>query len=210
MSKILIINGSPHQNGSTQRGIEEITQILEQEDFAYDVLSLSNQVIESCRSCGFCKTNPHCIIDDLVNPTFDKLDDYDGFILASPVHYSGLSGSITSFLGRLYYIGSQKMSYKPCANFVVARRGGTTAALEQLNQFPLINNQPLVASQYWNCVHASVPKDLDQDQEGLQILRQLARNLVWQVKSLEIAKDSGLPKPKSEDRIWTNFVPKTQ
>jgi len=208
MPKILIINGSPHQKGSTQRGIEEMTQILEQEKFDFDIISLAGEVIESCRSCGFCKTNPHCIIDDLVNTTFEQLENYDGFIFASPVHYSGLSGSITAFLGRLYYIGSQKMSYKPCANFVVARRGGTTAALEQLNQFPLINNQPLVASQYWNCVHASVPKDLEQDQEGLQILRQLARNLVWLVKSLEISKIQGLPLPKSEDRIWTNFVPK--
>jgi multimeric flavodoxin WrbA len=206
MSKILIINGSPHKNGSTQRVIQEMLPIFQNANAEAEVVWIGTGPFESCRSCNYCKDHQQCVIDDLVNQVGSKCEAADGFVFGSPVHYAGISGAITSFLGRLYYAHSKKLQFKPCANFVICRRGGASAALDQLNKFPAINNQPLVTSQYWNMIYGANAQDIDQDLEGLQTARQLARNLVWLMDSIQAGKTAKVQFPDLEPLQRTNFI----
>jgi multimeric flavodoxin WrbA len=206
MTKILIINGSPHAQGSTQRIIEEMLPIFADAKVETETVWLGSGPFESCRACNYCKDHGQCVIKDLVNETAAKCEDADGFVFGSPVHYAGLSGAITTFLGRLFYAHAKKLSFKPVANFVVCRRGGNSAALDQLNKFATINNMPLVSSQYWNMVHGANPKGVAQDAEGLQTMRQLARNLLWLIDSIAIARQNGINYPKPEPFQRTNFI----
>jgi multimeric flavodoxin WrbA len=202
MSKILMINGSPHQAGSTQRCLEEMAAIFGDAQVEFEIFQLGSGPYESCRACGYCKTHARCIVDDLVNQLAERAAEADGFVFGSPVHYAGISGAIVSVLGRLFYSHAKLLQFKPAAAFVVCRRGGATAALDQLNKFITINNMPLISSQYWNIVHGASPADVEQDREGLQTLRQLARNLVWVMDSL---REYGRL-PETEVLQRTNFI----
>jgi multimeric flavodoxin WrbA len=202
MSKILMINGSPRKGGSTQRCLQEMTKVFAEAEVDLDVFQLGSGPYESCRACGYCKTHQRCVVDDLVNKLAERAAEADGFVFGSPVHYAGISGAIVSVLGRLFYSNAKLLRFKPAAAFVVCRRGGATAALDQLNKFITINNMPLISSQYWNIIHGASPEDVEQDLEGLQTLRQLARNLVWTMDSL---REYGRL-PETEVLQRTNFI----
>jgi multimeric flavodoxin WrbA len=143
--------------------------------------------------------------DDTVNIALEKAKDVDGFIFGSPVHYAGASGVITSFLDRFFYAGSS-FQYKPGAAIVSCRRGGATAAFDQLNKYFTISNMPIVSSQYWNMVHGNTPEEVVQDLEGMQIMRTLGKNMAWLLKSIEAGKKAGVSLPKKEEKVRTNFI----
>jgi multimeric flavodoxin WrbA len=147
-----------------------------------------------------------CIFDDAVNVAIGKADEADGFVFGSPVHYAGASGFITSFLDRCFFAGSDVFAYKPGAAVVSCRRGGATAAFDQLNKYFTISNMPVVSSQYWNMVHGNTPEEVLQDLEGLQIMRTLGQNMAWLLKSIAAGRKAGIVRPEPEEHIWTNFI----
>ena len=143
---------------------------------------------------------------DVVNDIIPKLDDCDGLVVGSPVHYAAASGQITGVLDRLFYAASGKLRLKPGAAVVSARRGGTTAALDQLNKYFTINQMPVVSSRYWNMVHGNTPDEVRQDLEGMAIMRTLGRNMAWLIKSIAAGKAAGLEEPEAEPAVKTNFI----
>lgn len=206
--KVLVLNGSPHRNGATFRALREIITELHKEGIETELLQVGMHVVRGCKGCGTCRMNElgKCIFgDDPVNVAIGLMEKCDGLIVGSPVHYGGAAGDITSFLDRMFY-ASGGFAYKPGAAIVSCRRAGSTAALEQLNKYFMMNNMPLVPSAYWNMVHGNTAEEVEEDKEGLMVMRTLARNMAWMLKSIEAGKKAGLALPPDEGKIRTNFV----
>ncbi len=160
--------------------------------------------------CGYCARAGKCCHDDRVNVFLDAAKDADGFIFGAPVHFASASASMIAFLDRSFYAdhcaGLNRFAFKPGAAIVSARRAGTSAALDELNKYLLYAQMPIVSSRYWNMVHGHTPAQVCQDEEGMQIMRVLGRNMAWMLNSLKIAADAGLPLPEQEKRISTNYI----
>ncbi|MCL2246386.1 MAG: flavodoxin family protein [Lentimicrobiaceae bacterium] len=204
--KVLLINGSPHKEGCTFTALSEVAKALNEEGVETEIIQIGHLAVRGCIACGACKESGNCIFDDIVNEVIEKAKEADGFIFGSPVYYSGINGTMKSFLDRLFYSGGKHLAYKPGAGVVSARRAGTTAALHQINHYFTINNMPLVSSQYWNMVHGNTPDEVRQDKEGMQIMRTLGRNMAWILKSIEVGEQNGVEKPAKEPRERTNFI----
>lgn len=206
--KVLLINGSPRAKGCTYTALCEIARELEKDNIETEIFHVGSKPIRGCMACGGCSKNDSskCVFDDdTVNIALEKAKEADGFIFGSPVHYAAASGQITSFLDRFFYAGSG-FQYKPGAAIVSCRRGGATAAFEQLNKYFTIANMPIVSSQYWNMVHGNTPEEVQQDLEGMQIMRTLGKNMSWLLKCIEAGKNAGVPLPEKEPRLVTNFI----
>ncbi|MBU3112326.1 flavodoxin family protein [Clostridium lacusfryxellense] len=206
--KVLLINGSPKVNGCTYTALCEVAKQLEKANIETEIFHVGTKPIRGCMACGGCsKDDSHkCVFnDDTVNIALEKAKSVDGFIFGSPVHYASASGQITSFLDRFFYAGDG-FQYKPGAAIVSCRRGGSTAAFEQLNKYFTISNMPVVSSQYWNMVHGNTPDEVKQDLEGMQTMRVLGNNMAWLLNCINAGKKSGVTLPEAEQRIGTNFI----
>jgi len=204
--KVLLLNGSPHKEGCTYTALTEIAGALDKEGVGSEIIHIADKPVSGCMGCGFCRKSGRCVVDDKVNELIVRLDEFDGFIFGSPVHYASASGFITPFLDRLFYAASRKMAYKPGAAVASCRRAGSTATLDQLNKYFTISNMPIVPSQYWNMVHGFTHDDVRKDEEGLQIMRTLGRNMAWMIKCFGLGKEAGINTPEPEPRISTNFI----
>ncbi len=204
--KILVLNGSPHANGCTYTALCEVAAALEAEGIETEMFQIGTKPISGCLGCGACVKTGKCVIDDGVNEFVEKAKEADGFVFGSPVHYAGASGAITSFLDRAFYGKAAIYANKPGAAIVSCRRGGATAAFEQLNKYFTISNMPIVSSQYWNMVHGNTPDQVRQDLEGMQTMRTLGKNMAWLLKCIEAGKAAGVEMPQREEKVATNFI----
>lgn len=206
--KVLLINGSPKAKGCTYTALCEVAKELVNENIETEIFHIGNNPIRGCMACGGCSkiNSGKCVFDDdTVNIGLEKAKEADAFVFGSPVHYAGASGLITSFLDRFFYAG-ECFEYKPGAAIVSCRRGGATAAFDQLNKYFTIANMPIVSSQYWNMVHGNTPEEVKQDLEGMQIMRTLGKNMAWLLKSIQAGKEAGITLPEKEPRAVTNFI----
>ena len=206
--KVLLLNGSPHPNGCTFRALSEVEKTLQQEGIETEIFHIGTEAIRGCMGCGMCRKNKlgRCIFgEDAVNVVIKKMEECDGLIVGSPVHYAGASGGITSFLDRMFY-STGGFAYKPGAAIVSCRRAGSTAALEQLNKYFMLMQMPVVASQYWNMVHGVNAEEVKQDLEGLQTMRTLGRNMAFLLRCKEAGLQAGVALPQQETPVFTNFI----
>ncbi len=203
--KVLIINGSPNLNGATFRAISELTSVFNESSIDYEIVNIGNKDIRGCIDCSSCRTNFKCVFDDIVNDVAKKFEEADGLVLASPVYYASANGTLTAFLDRLFYSSKFDKRMKVGASIAIARRGGCSATFDQLNKYFTISGMPLASSQYWNSVHGSLPGQVEQDAEGMQTMRTLARNMSFLMKSIALGKEKyGLP--EKEKGQYTNFI----
>ena len=209
--KVILVNGSPHKNGSTARALEEVEKTLIEEGIETEIFWIGNSAISGCIGCYSCAKIGKCVIDDVVNKFVEKAETADGFVFGTSVHYAAMTGAMTSFMDRVFYSagcgGKNKIfRRKPAASVIVARRAGTTATYDQMNKYFGITQMPIISSRYWNMVHGREAADLEKDEEGLQTMRILARNMAYFLKCIESGKQNGVEEPKSEKTILTNFV----
>ena len=199
--KVLLVNGSPHKNGSTNRALQEVEKTLQASGVETEIFWIGNEPIGGCRKTGA------CVFGGVVAEFTGKAKTADGFVFGSPVHYAAASGNMTSFLDRVFYSASaETFRFKPAAVVTAARRGGNSAAYEQLLKYPGISHMPIVSSQYWNMVHGANAQDVEQDLEGLQTMRALGRNMAWLLSCIEAGKDAGVNPPAVEPFQRTNFI----
>lgn len=205
---VLMLNGSPHKEGCTYTALCEVAKVLNEQGIETEILHIGGEVVRGCIGCGGCAKGTGCVFqEDSVNATIEKLKEADGLIVGSPVHYAAACGTATSYLDRLFYAGGRYAAYKPGAAVVSARRAGTTATLDQLNKYFLISQMPVASSQYWNMVHGSCGADVEQDLEGMQVMRVLGRNMAWMLRCIEAGKAAGVMLPeKEEKKMRTNFI----
>lgn len=204
--KVLLINGSPNEHGCTYTALSEIADTLHKHDIDTEILYLGKKPIAGCIACMKCKQTGKCVFDDSVNSVLTGLDDIDAIIVGSPVYYAAATGQLTSFLNRLFFCSESRMAGKLGASVVSCRRGGASAAFDQLNKYFTISNMPIVSSQYWNQVHGFTPDDVRKDEEGLQTMRTLGENMAWLLKSIEAGRKNGVHTPQYEPRISTHFI----
>ena len=209
--KVLLVNGSPNKAGCTYTALAEIAETLQTEGIETLIYHIGLKPISGCRACGACSQIGHCVIEDGVNEFVELAKDYDGFIFGSPVHYASAGGAITSFMDRVFFTAFMSgrgavFSHKPAAAVVSARRAGTTAALDQLNKYFTISEMPVISGRYWNMVHGHTPQQVHQDEEGMQNMRILARNMAWFLKCLEAGRQAGISIPEKEEIVLTNFI----
>jgi len=208
--KVLLVNGSPHKEGSTYTCLSEIAKTLNNENIETEIIQIGIDPIASCRGCGACNKLKKCVIDDKVNEFIEKAKTADGFIFGSPVHYSGPYGNLVSFMNRVFFAGSRADSeifrLKPAASISCARRAGAVSTFDQLNKFFTISEMPIISSRYWNMAFGSNAEDVKKDLEGMQTMRILAKNMAYHLKCKEAAKQAGILPPKKEDVTYTNFI----
>ena len=205
--KVLMVNGSPHEEGCTYTALEEVAKALEKAGVETEIMWLGVDAIAGCIGCGACaKTGKGCFRGDVVNEFVEKAKEADGFIFGTPVHYAAASGALTSFMDRAFYSGGANMAGKPAATVVSCRRGGASATFDQINKYYTINNMPVVSSQYWNQVHGSNAEEVVKDEEGMQTMRTLGNNMAWLLKCIEAGKEKGITFPEREPVIRTNYI----
>lgn len=207
MSKILLISGSPRHEGCTYTALREVADTLEKNGVETELIEIGAKPVAGCIACGKCRSTGRCVFDDdAVNRISEKLDDYDGIVVGSPVYYAGPSGQICAFLDRLFYSTGGRMAGKIGAAVVSCRRGGASAAFDRLNKYFQISNMVVASSQYWNQVHGNSPDEVRQDVEGMQTMRTLGQNIAWLLKSIEAGRQAGIPYPTYEPKTFTNFI----
>ena len=204
---VLMINGSLHEFGCTHKAIQIVSDALEKEGIQTEELWIGADSVANCTGCNSCWKSGRCVIDDRVNHLKKRLQNFDGMIIGSPVYYAGPTGSLCSFLNRLFYSSYREVSGKPGAAVVVCRRGGATAAFDRLNKYFTIMNMPVVSSRYWNQIHGfRDPEELIKDHEGVQTLRILGQNMAYFIRCKEAAKQMQHTEPGLEKKILTNFI----
>lgn len=206
--KVLLVNGSPHEKGCTYTALQEIANTLNRQGIRVEIFQLGSRPVSGCIGCGTCSKIGKCFMRDQVNEFLEKAAEADGFVFGSPVHFASGSGMLTCFMDRVFYVNftARVLDHKPAASVVTCRRGGATAAFDQLNKYFTISNMPVVSSQYWNMVHGNTPEEIKKDLEGMQILQTLGKNMAWLLNCIKAGKASGFNCPEKEPRIFTNFI----
>ncbi len=207
---VLLVNGSPHENGCTHEALCAVSEALNQNGIGTDLFWIGNQPISGCIACKACVGTNRCALRDTVNDFLEIAGDYDGFVFGSPVHFAGACGGITAFLDRAFYADRSgqgcRFCHKPAAAVVSARRAGTTAALDQLYKYFGLTQMPIISSRYWNMVHGTSPEQVRQDLEGMQAMGLLGHNMAFWLKCKEVGRKLGIPLPPREDPVYTNFI----
>ncbi len=204
---VLIINGSPHKEGTTAGVLSEMVKVFCDEGIECKTVNIGTDSVHGCIGCASCKKTGKCVFDDKVNETARLLEEADGVVLASPVYYASPNGSLLAFLDRLFYSSKCDKRMKVGAAVAVARRGGLTASFDVLNKYFSISEMPIASSSYWNQVHGAVAGDEREDLEGLRTVRTLAKNMTYLMRAVALAKES-IPLPEREPKVFTNFVRK--
>ena len=204
--KVLIINGSPHESGTTQTALAEAMRTLSAEGIECETIHIGNKRISGCVGCGAChKGHVGCAHDELVNEVAKKFEEADGIIIGSPVYYASPNGTLIAFLDKLFYSSAFDKSMKVGAAVVCARRGGCTSSFDVINKYFSISSMPIATSCYWNQVHGAIAEDALLDAEGLMTMRTLAKNMAFLIKSISLGKEKfGLP--EKEPKTRTNFI----
>ena len=204
--KVLMINGSPRAKGNTSRALEEMHRVFDEEGVDAEIVRVGSEAVRGCNAFGRCKETGRCVFDDVVNQLAPKLAQADGLVVASPVYFASANATLIAVLDRLFYSTPfVDKTMKVGASVVCARRGGCSATFDELNKYFTINNMPIASSQYWNSIHGNQPGQAEQDEEGLQTMRTLARNMTFLMKSIALGKEQfGLP--AKEEHAWTHFI----
>ena len=207
--KVLMLNGSPHREGCTNRALEIVAEELKAQGIESEILWLGNGAVRGCIGCGGCKRSgaDRCVFgDDGVADIAEKLKSADGYVFGAPVHYASPNGATVAALDRIFYSAGKFMQFKPAACIVSARRAGTTASYDVLNKYIGINNMIMVPSTYWNMVHGNTPEEVMRDREGVTVMRAVGSNMAWLLKLLERAKGTELERPVLVPKEKTNFI----
>ncbi|MBQ6502997.1 MAG: flavodoxin family protein [Flexilinea sp.] len=203
--KVLLINGSPRKNGNTALALSEMEKVFHEEGVETELVHIGAMDIRGCMACGFCRKNGRCVFNDVVNDLSKKFEQSDGLVIGAPVYYGSANATLMAAMQRMFYSSPFDKTMKVGAAVASARRGGLTAAFDEMNKFFTISGMPVASGQYWNGIHGGTPGQGAEDAEGLQMMRTLARNMSFLMKAIAEAKEkNGLP--EKEEHIFTNFI----
>lgn len=203
--KVLLINGSPNVSGNTAYALEQLAQVFRQEGVEAQILHVGKEAIRGCIACGSCAKTGKCVFNDAVNEAAPLFQEAEGIVVGTPVYYASANATVIAFLDRLFHSTSFDKRMKVGAGVAVARRGGCSATFDQLNKYFTISGMVVASSHYWNSVHGRLPGEAAQDQEGITTVRNLAKNMAFLMKSIQLGKEQ-LGLPEYDPRVSTNFI----
>ena len=203
---VLLINGSPHKEGCTYHALCEVAKTLNAADIETTIYHIGAAPVGGCVGCGGCGKAGKCVFGGPVADVLPLVEKADGIVFGAPVHYATAAAGMLGFMHRLAISGGKYLRHKPAAVVTSARRAGTTTALEAMEKVPQFFEMPLISSTYWPMVHGGKAEDVLSDEEGLQIMRNLGRNMAWLLKCIAAGKAAGITLPEREPRVSTNFV----
>ncbi len=204
--KVLMLNGSIHQNGNTYQALEVIGQQLEKEGIEYNIFQIGSNPIRDCIGCGKCNEQGCIFTDDAVNQFIALAKEANGFVFGTPTYYAHPSGRVLSFLDRVFYSSGAYFRFKPGASLAIARRGGSSATFDVMNKYFGISQMPVASSTYWNIAHGLTPGEVMEDGEGIQTMQNLAKNLAWMMKCFQAGKEAGISLPDTKKEVHTHFI----
>ena len=205
--KVLLVNGSPRAKGCTYTALTEVAKALESDGIDTEIFQVGAKPVRDCIACLKCRELKRCVFDDdVANALIEKAKTADGFVFGSPVYYAHPSGILLSVLDRAFYAGGYAFAGKPGASVVSARRGGTAASFDVVNKYFGICQMPVVSSSYWNMVYGKTPDEVRQDEEGMQTMRNLARNMAYMLKCIAAGREKGILPPENNVSVRTNFI----
>lgn len=208
--KVLLVNGSPHKEGCTYTALCEVSEALNKNGIDTDVFWIGNKAISGCIACKACVKKGVCALGGTVNEFLEIAGDYDGFVFGTPVHFGAASGGLTSFLDRAFYSDlcgdGNRFLLKPAAAVVSARRAGTTATWDQINKYFALMQMPIISSRYWTIVHGATPEQVKKDEEGMQTMRILGKNMAYFLRCIEAGRQICIDRPETEAVTFTNFI----
>ena len=204
--KVLLVNGSSKNNGNTADALKTVGEQLAKEGIDTELFNVGVLPIRDCIGCGKCSEAGCIFKDDICNAFIEKAREADAFIFGTPVYYAHASGRLLCLMDRAFYAAGDAFRYKPATSLVVARRAGTTSALDDLNKYMTETEMPLISSSYWNAAFGRMPHEVEEDAEGMQTLRNLGRNMAWILKSIEAGRNAGISRPESESGARTHFI----
>ena len=203
--KVLLINGSPKANGNTAYALNQMAEVFADQGIEAEIIHVGNKAIRSCVDCHGCAKSGKCVFDDIVNETAPKFQEADGIVVGSPVYYASANATVVAFLTRLFHSTHFDKRMKVGASVAVARRGGCSSTFDELNKFFTISGMPVASSHYWNSIHGGAPGEAAQDEEGVVTMRNLAKNMAFLMKSIQLGKEAfGLP--EYDPRKVTNYI----
>lgn len=208
---VVAFNGSPNKKGNTYHALKIVADELENKDIQVEIIHVGKEVIRGCIACGYCVKNQNemCVTTkDPVNEWIQKMKMAQGILIGSPVHYAAIGGTMKSFLDRAFYVSSVNKSifrHKVGASVVAVRRSGGIAAFDQLNNYLNYSEMMIPTSNYWNIIHGAKPGEALQDDEGVQIMRILGKNMAWMMEMVELS-NGRIAAPEIERKAWMNFI----
>lgn len=203
--KVLIINGSPRVDGNTTVAVREMEKVFAENGIETETVQVGQKDVRGCIACGSCAKTGKCVFDDVVNELAPKFETADGLVVATPVYYASPNATLLAVLDRLFYSTHFDKSMKVGASVVCARRGGCSASFDVLNKYFTISSMPIASSRYWNSIHGAAKGEAELDAEGKYVMRQLAQNMSFLMKSIALGKEA-FGMPKNEERAVTNFI----
>lgn len=204
--KVLLVNGSANGNGNTAAALKTVGEQLAKEGIDSEIFNIGALPVRDCIGCGRCNESGCIFRDDICNSLIEKARNADAFVFGTPVYFAHASGRILCLLDRAFYAAGDAFRYKPAASLAVARRAGTTSALDELNKYMSETEMPVISSSYWNQAYGRKPHEVEEDPEGMQTLRNLGRNMAWILKSIEAGRNAGVALPESESGVRTPFI----
>lgn len=204
--KVLLVNGSPHEHGCTDKALQYVAEALRESGVEAEIFWIGKDPVGGCTACYACRKLGKCAFEDKVNEFAALAKTADGFVFGSPVHYAAMSGNLSAFMDRLFFSAGSVFRHKPATAVLSARRGGTTAAYDEMNKYFGISEMPIVSSTYWNMVHGSKAEEVPQDEEGVRCMRQLGKNMAYLLRCMEAGQQAGILPPAPEPPAKTNFI----
>jgi len=200
--KVALINGSPHENGTTAFALGVVAKTLSEKGIQSNIINVGRLGLSGCMACGGCAEFKKCILKDEFNETAAPIYEADGIVIGSPVYYAGINGTLKAFLDRLFYSGSAKFAFKPAAAIVAMRRAGGTAARQTLTQYFEFAQMLITPTMYWSAIHGLNAEQAAQDEEGVWQAQVIGKNMAYLLEVMSKAESV----PEQHTRVKFNFI----
>ena len=207
--KVLLVNGSPHREGCTYTALNECAKTFLGAGIEVEWYWIGVNPVAGCSACMRCSGTGKCQMDDSsgkVNELIDAITESDAVIIGSPVYFAGMNGHLKAIMDRAFYAGNAAFAYKPAAGIASARRAGTTLTIDQINKYFQITGMPLASSTYWPMIHGTKAEEAQRDAEGLQTMRNLAKQMIWMLKRFAAATKAGIAPVELTKEARTSFM----
>ncbi len=189
--KVVAFSGSARKNGNTALLLNTALAEMEAEGIETELVQLAGKEIHGCYACYQCfkRKDSRCAVEkDCINECLDKMKEADAILLGSPTYFADVSAEMKALMDRCGMVSranDDMFKRKLGAAVVAARRAGAMHVFDTMNHFFLIGQMIVVGSNYWNIGMGREKEEVAKDEEGMNTMKVLGRNMAWTLKRLQ-------------------------